>query len=135
MKTFEDDMELKQLLRSVKPESPGSGFSADVMNRIFSEQSAFEQIKNAPLFGKGFWFIIALFVLLVAAMMMFSAYSPVTDSGNSLIPALNFDIALPGLQKILSRFGVLPAGIAAILFSTSLLIFLEKLFDARVKMT
>jgi flagellar biosynthesis/type III secretory pathway M-ring protein FliF/YscJ len=135
MKPFEDDMELKKLLKSVKPGSTGTGFTADVMNRIFKEQAAFEQIKNEPLFGKGFWFIIALFVLLIAAMMIFSSYTPVTESGDTLLPALNFDFKIPEFPAVLSRLGVLPAGIAAILLSTSLLILIEKVFDSRVNVT
>ena len=133
MKNFEDDMELRQLLRSVKPESPGPGFSADVMNRIFKEQISVERIKKEPFFGKGFWIITALFILLAGAIFLFPAGFTVSDPGSSFLPELDIAKVIPSYRLFFDRLGTLPAGVAGILLSTSMLILLEKFLGTRAK--
>jgi hypothetical protein len=58
MKTFEEDKELKQLLKSIKLDKPAPDFTKQVMNRVFQERTMPEQVKAEPVLGKGFWIIL-----------------------------------------------------------------------------
>ena len=72
MKTQDLDNELKSLIKGIKLDSPGIDFTSKVMNRVLEEKSALEQVKNERILGKGFWIILALFVLLIVSMFVFS---------------------------------------------------------------
>jgi hypothetical protein len=130
MKTFEEDKELKQFLRSVKLESPADGFSARVMNRVFEEKAALEQVKQEPVLGRGFWIILALFAALFAVIALVSG-TPATESAPSILPEINTDAVLTGYRSFFDKLGALPAGIAGIFMASSLLILLEKLLSSR----
>ncbi|SHF25025.1 hypothetical protein SAMN05444274_104177 [Mariniphaga anaerophila] len=131
MKTFEQDKELKQLLKSVKLESPGVDFSAGVMNRVFAEQSALEKAKQQPLFGKGFWVIFSLFVALIIVVVLLSGEGSAVAKVPDFFPGADVDAALSGYRLLLHRLSNLPAGIAGILFGASLLILLENFLETR----
>ncbi|MDD4108280.1 MAG: hypothetical protein PHH93_06145 [Prolixibacteraceae bacterium] len=133
MKSFDSDIKLRKLLRNVKPESPGPGFSADVMNRILREQTSLEQIKKEPFFGKGFWIIFTIFILLAVVVLLFPAGSAVSDPGVSFLPEFNIDKLFPSYKLFFSGLKTLPAGVSGILLSTSLLVLLESFFVTRMK--
>lgn len=133
MKSFEDDMELRQLLKNIKPDSPGSDFSAEVMNRIFKEQSSLERIKKDPFFGKEFWIIIALFALILVTILSVSSGSAVSGPESSFLPELNFDSVIPSVRSFFARLDTLPAAVAGILLSASMLILIEKITEPRAK--
>jgi hypothetical protein len=131
MKTNIEDNELRRLLKSVKPESPGFDFSDRVMNRIFEEQNALEQVKMEPLLGKGFWIILALFLVLFAVMAMVSGNSPSAETTPALIPDINTENVLTGYRAFFEKLGNLPASLAGIFLATSLLVVLEKFLGSR----
>lgn len=131
MKTFEEDKELKQLLKSIKLESPGADFSARVMNRVFAEQPALEQVKQIPVLGRGFWIIISLFAALIVLVALFSGESSVAGQTPALLPQVNTDAVMTGYRSFFDRFSNLPAGIAGIFIGASLLVFLEKFLSTR----
>jgi hypothetical protein len=124
MKTFEEDKELKQLLKSVKLESPGADFSARVMNRV-------EQVKSLPVLGKGFWVILALFAILLAAVALVSGGSSSAEQTPALLSQVNTDAVLTGYRAFFDKFANLPAGVAGILMGASLLLLLEKFLGTR----
>jgi hypothetical protein len=131
MKTFEEDKELKQLLKSVKLESPGADFSARVMNRVFAEQPELEQVKSLPVLGKGFWIILALFAALFAAILFVSGGGSVSEQTPALLSQINTEPVLTGYRAFFDKFANLPAGIAGILMGASLLLLLEKFLGSR----
>jgi hypothetical protein len=126
MKTFEEDKKLRQLLKSVKLESPGPGFSARVMNRVFAEQPALEQVKQSPVLGRGFWIILALFAALLAAVALVSGGGSASDQTPALLQQVNTEAVLTGYRAFFEKFANLPAGIAGIFMGASLLVLLEK---------
>ncbi len=134
MKTFEEDIELKALIKSMKIESPQSDFSAKVMNRIFEERSVLEQVKAQRVLGKGFWIILSLFVGLIAAMFIFSTSG---NTGGGDIEKLLSDVSSTAVSQeynsIFDKITGLPLSIAAIMFATSLLLFLERFLSSRSK--
>ncbi|MGC9355985.1 MAG: hypothetical protein ACP5D9_19215 [Mariniphaga sp.] len=131
MKTFEEDKELKQLLKSIKLESPGADFSARVMNRVFAEQPALEQVKSLPVFGKGFWVILALFAILLVAVALVSGGSSSAEQTPALLQQVNTDAVLTGYRSFFDKLASLPSGIAGIFMGASLLILLEKFLGTR----
>jgi hypothetical protein len=131
MKTFEEDKELKQLLKSIKLESPGADFSARVMNRVFAEQPALEQVKSLPVLGKGFWIILALFAILLVAVALVSGGTSSAEQTPALLQQFNTDAVLTGYRSFFDKLASLPAGIAGIFMGASLLILLEKFLGTR----
>ena len=131
MKTFEEDKELRQLLRAVKPESPGVDFSTRVMKRVFEEQAVLERVKAEPVLKRGFWVIVALFAVLIGIMIWAFGTHPVSESTPAFLTEMNTDNILTGYRAFFDKFGALPASLAGIFLASSLLVFLEKLLDSR----
>lgn len=131
MNTFEEDKKLKQLLKSVKLESPDIDFTTRVMNRVFAEQPALEQVKSSPVFGKGFWIILALFVALLTAVVLFAGNGSAPEQTPALLQQVNTEAMLTGYRAFFAKLGSLPAGFAGIFMGASLLILLEKFLGSR----
>jgi hypothetical protein len=131
MKTFEEDKELKQLLKSIKLESPGADFSDRVMNRVFAEQPALEQVKSLPVLGKGFWIIVSLFAALVVVYALFSGDGSGVDQAPAWLQQVNTEAVMTGYRSFFEKLANLPAGIAGIFIGASLLVFLEKFLASR----
>lgn len=130
MKTFEEDLELKQLLKNVKTESPGSDFSARVMKQVFAEQAALERVRKEPVLGKGFWVILSLFAVLIAAVALLPG-GTASNSAPALLSEINTDAVMTGYRSFFEKLGGLPVSIAGIFLATSLLVFLEKILGSR----
>lgn len=127
MKTQEKDNELKSLIKGIKLDSPGNEFTSMVMNRVFEEKAALEKVKKEKVFGKGFWIIIFLFVVLFVAMIVFSTSGFEVDSQlSNLFSTANEGQLSQSYQSFFSKLGNLPLSISGILFATSILIFIDK---------
>lgn len=129
MKTFEEDKELRQLIKSIKLDKPAPDFTRLVMNQVFQEHTSMEQVKAEPLLGKGFWIIVALFGILMVAMFFLSGSSPAAESGK-LLPDISSGELMSGYRAFFENLGSLPASIAGISFGISLLVFLERFLTA-----
>jgi len=127
MKTQDLDNELKSLIKGIKLDSPGNDFTVNVMNRVFEEKAAMEQVKDERILGKGFWIILFLFVLLIAAMFVFSG-DGIQDSGalTKLLNKANDGSLTQGYQSVFSKLGTLPLSIGGILLASSVLVFIDK---------
>lgn len=130
MKTFEEDKELKQLLKSIKLEKPAPDFTKVVMTRVFQERTMVEQVKAEPVLGKGFWIILALFVLLMTAMVLLSGSNIVPES-SVVLPEVNTEKYMSGYRSFFENFGNLPASIAGIFLAFSLLVFLDRFLSSK----
>lgn len=130
MKTFEEDKELRQLLKGIKLEKPAPDFTKVVMNRVFQERTMVEQVKAEPVLGKAFWIIFALFVLLIALMVLLSG-SNVAPESSVVLPDINAEKYMSGYRSFFENFSNLPASIAGILLAFSLLIFLERFLSSK----
>jgi len=127
MKTQKLDNELKSLIKEIKLDKPGKDFTSMVMNRVFEEKAIMEKVTNEKVFGKGFWVIIFLFVLLFAAMIIFSTSGIEVESQlPNLLSTANEGQLSQGYQSFFSKIGSLPLSISGILFASSLLLFLDK---------
>lgn len=131
MHTFEEDKALRHLLGSVSPESPGKDFSGGVMNRIFEEKAAWEQVKREPVFTRGFWIILALFAVLILLVIGVSGSFSDMETASPFLSKLNTGDVVTGYKALYERLGALPASIAGIFLGGSLLVFLEKWRDSR----
>lgn len=127
MKTIDNDTELKNLIKGIKLDSPGSDFTSKVMNRVLEEKPVVEIIKNEKLLGRGFWIILLLFVLLFAAMFVFSQ-GEVADEGqlSKLLSNANNGALSKGYESIFSNLGSLPLSIGGILLATTVLLFIDR---------
>ena len=106
MKTQEKDNELKSLIKGIKLDSPGNEFTSMVMNRVFEERAALEKAKKEKVFGKGFWIIIFLFVVLFVAMIVFSTSGFEVDSQlSNLLSTSNEGQLSQGYQSFFSKLG------------------------------
>lgn len=131
MKPEIEDKKLKELLKYAKPESPGSDFSARVMNRVFEEKAALEQVKSEPVLGRGFWIILALFAGLMAIVAFLSGSGASAESSLNLLQNVNTEAVKTGYQSVFDKLGTVPLSIAGIFLASSLLLFLEKFLSKR----
>ncbi len=130
MNTFEEDNELRQLLKNIKPEKPASDFTRLVMNRIYQEQSIIEKVKSEPVLGKGFWTILALFGVLIAAILLLSVNNPAAGTF-TLLPELSIQKFMPGYRSFFENLSSLPANVAGIFIGFSLLLFLDRALEMK----
>jgi len=121
-----EDKKLKELLRYAKLESPGRNFSARVMDRVFEEKAALEQVKSDPVLGRGFWIILALFAGLIAAVAILSGSGASAEGSLNLLQNVNTEAVKTGYQSVFEKLGAVPLSIAGILLASSLLLFFEK---------
>jgi hypothetical protein len=130
MKTLDNDKELRKLLKEIQLESPSNDFTLKVMDRVWEEKAALaktEQVKSERILGRGFWIIVALFVLLFMSVVLFSNQGT-TESGqlSKLFESLGTNAASTKYQSIFSNLGSLPLSIGGILLASSLLVFIDK---------
>ncbi|WP_303918788.1 hypothetical protein [Draconibacterium sediminis] len=128
-----EDIKLKAFLQNMELEKPGSGFTVQVMNKIFAENSALEQIKSEKILGKGFWIISILFVALLAAIFVVSNTGIQADSQiGQLLPEAGQGLS-EGYESFFSKLGTLPLSIAGITIGVSVLIFIDKIISSNSK--
>jgi hypothetical protein len=127
MKTQDLDNELKSIIKGIQLDSPGMDFTSKVMNRVLEEKTAMEKVTNEKLLGKGFWIILILFVLLIAAMFIFSS-GGVAEEGQltKLIDSANGGTLSKGYQSVFSNLGTLPLSIGGILLAGTVLLFVDR---------
>lgn len=131
MKREIEDKKLKTFLKSGQLESPGVDFSARVMNRVFEEKAALEQVKSEPLLGKGFWIILALFAGLIASVFILQGSGASGGETLNFLKEVDTTAVATGYQNFFERLGTVPLSIAGILLATSILLFLEKFLSNR----
>lgn len=131
MKPEIEDKKLKELLKYAKLESPANDFSARVMNRIFEEKAALEQVKSEPVLGRGFWVILALFAGLFVSVAVLSGNGAPAGESLNLLQGVNTEAVKTGYQSVFDKLGAVPLSIAGILLASSLLLFLEKFLSKR----
>ena len=128
-----EDIKLKAFLQNLELEKPGSGFTVQVMNKIFAENSALEQIKSEKILGKGFWIISILFVVLLAAIFVVSNTGMQADSQiGQLLPEAGQGLS-EGYESFFSKLGTMPLSIAGITIGVSVLIFIDKIISSNSK--
>ena len=127
MKTQDLDNELKSLIKEIKLDSPGKDFTLNVMNRVLEEKTATEQVKDERILGKGFWIILLLFVILIAAMFIFSG-NGIQEEGqiSKLLSNVGNGSLTSGYQSVFSKLGTLPLSIGGILLASSVLLFIDR---------
>jgi hypothetical protein len=129
MKTIDNDTELKNLIKGIKLDSPGSDFTSKVMGRVFEEETVMVKATNEKLLGKGFWIILSIFVLLIVTMFVFS--NGITNEGqlSKLLSSANNGSFSQGYQSVFNKLGSLPLSIGGILLAGSVLLFIDKFFS------
>lgn len=128
-----EDIKLKAFLQNLELEKPDSGFTVQVMNKIFAEDSALEQIKSERILGKGFWIISILFVVLLAAIFVVSNTGMQADSQiGQLLPEAGQGLT-EGYESFFSKLDTLPLSIAGITIGVSVLIFIDKIISSNSK--
>lgn len=127
MKTQDLDNELKSLIKEIKLDSPGKDFTLNVMNRVLQEKAATEQVKDERILGKGFWIILFLFVILIAAMFVLSG-NGIQEEGQlaKLFNNAGDGSLTSGYQSVFSKLGTLPLSIGGILLASTVLLFIDR---------
>jgi len=128
-----EDIKLKALLQSMKLENPNEKFSTRVMNKIFEEDSVFEKIKSERVLGKGFWWILVLFIALLA-VMYFVVNTGIQPEGDAsgLLPQVNQTVS-DSYNNFFNKLGTVPLSIAGILIATSVLLFIDRIISLNSK--
>lgn len=128
-----EDIKLRALLQSMQLDSPGEKFSARVMNRIFEEDSVFEKIKAERVLGRGFWTILVVFVVLLAAMffMAGSGAQPQEETAR-LLPQVNETVS-NSFNSFFGKIGSVPLSVAGILIASSILLFIDRIISSNSK--
>ena len=128
-----EDIKLKALLQDMKLESPGAGFSARVMNKIFEESNALETIKAQRVLGKGFWLFVALFAVLLATIYFVTSNGMAADNmAQSLLPSLDGNVS-ESYENFFSKLGAVPLSVAGILIAASILVFIDRIISLNSK--
>ncbi len=127
MKNLDNDTDLKNLIKGIKLDAPGSEFTSKVMNRVFEEKVALEKVTNEKILGKGFWIVLLLFVLLIAAMFVFSSSGVQTEGELSkLLSGASEGAFSQRYQSFFSNLGSLPLSIGGIMLATTLLLIIDR---------
>lgn len=133
MKKFEEDNELRRLIKSMKPEFPGADFSSKVMVRVHEKQKEMDRIRNERIFGKWFWVILAAFISLFVAVFFVPGTASGTSAFPDIIPGFDSDTISDIYYSLFKTLDIVPAGVAGILLASSLLILFERLLSSRVR--
>lgn len=128
-----EDIKLKVLLQKLELEKPDNDFTLRVMKQVVVEDTALEQIKAQKVLGKGFWIILILFVVLLAAMFIMSQSGAAAGSTGSVLPKLDSEMS-QGIQSILGKMGMVPISVAGILIASSLLLFIDRFITSNTKL-
>jgi hypothetical protein len=138
MKQYDDDSELRNLIKNIQIESPGPEFKEKVMEAILTPGKSASLAPGMPLLGKSFWIIGAFFVLIILLTSLIlpeNSYPQATYFRNLLM-----NITLPDIrsfQEVFGKFneatGKVPMVVFATLFSASALILADRLFTFREK--
>lgn len=132
MKTFEEDIKLREVIKDLNLESPGKDFTLNVLERIHREVPFAFQIKKDPVLGKGFWIIMALFVVIGVLFVVGTTVEPGSDGliGNFL-KSIDTSATDSAYKGIIGKMNQVPAGIIGILLASSILIFLERFLSLK----
>ncbi|HPF50900.1 MAG TPA: hypothetical protein PK335_04955 [Draconibacterium sp.] len=128
-----EDIKLKVLLQKLELEKPDNDFTLRVMNRVVVEDNALEQIKAQKVLGKGFWIILVLFVILLAAIFIMSQTGTAAEGTETVLPKLNSEMS-QGINSVLGKMGMVPISVAGILIASSLLLFIDRFITSNTKM-
>ncbi len=138
MNKYDDDSDLRDLIKKTHIESPGPEFIEKVMEAIrFSGQTA-SSVPVKPLLGKSFWIIGAFFILiiLVASLIVTESSYPQAAFFRNLF----IQFPLPNILSFQDVFGKfteaarkIPMVVIATIFSASALILADRLFTFREK--
>jgi hypothetical protein len=136
MKTIDNDRELRRLMKEIRLEKPGTGFSASVMDAVLAEAARKTAYRTEPILGKKFWVFVGLFVVLAIVLILFG--NGETSTNNEIASGIIEKFPAPDLGNIkggFSRFwdmvSGLPITIGAIMTATSVLILADKFFSSR----
>ena len=126
MKTQDLDNELKSLIKGIKLDSPGNDFTSKVMSRVYEEKVAMEKVTNEKILGKGFWIILLLFVILIAAMFVFSSSTQAEGELSKLLSGASEGALSQRYQSFFSNLGSLPLSIGGILMASTVLLLIDR---------
>jgi hypothetical protein len=132
MKEPENDKMLKSLIKEIHLDKPGDKFTLNVMNKVFDIAAAKSQIRKLKILGVNFWIFVLLFVVLGAALVIFSSTGAGQAGGTGgLLPSLNTGKVASDYNSILGFFGKVPLIIPVFLIASSLLLLLERFLSKR----
>ncbi len=127
-----EDIKLRMLLQDIKLESPDANFSTRVMDKILKENEAIEKIKSERILGRGFWIILALFIILLGITWI--ASSSGAETGGILEKWFQeANSSTNGYNTLLGKLGLVPASIAGILIASSVLLFIERFISSNLE--
>jgi hypothetical protein len=139
MKQYDDDSELRNLIKKIQIESPGPEFKEKVMEAILTSGQSATVAPGRPLLGKSFWIIGAFFLLIILLASLIvpeNSYPQAAFFRNLLM-----NITLPdarSFQIVIGKFtevtGKVPMVVFATLFSASALILADRLFTFRERL-
>ena len=134
MKSEENDIRLKQLLKEIRLESPGPEFASKVMGAILAEPEKKPAFVTEPFLGKKFWILLSAFVVPLILLLVFSA----PETGTGMMQQFFSRVPSPDLRPVRELFssalgqqGSLTWTIMLILLGGSGLILADKLFEKR----
>ena len=133
MNRFDEDNELRRLIKSIKPESPGTDFSSKVMKRVYDEQEEIEKSKSESIFGSWFWIILAAFASLFVIVFLVPENATGESASPDIITELTGNAMSNFYSFIYKTFDFVSPSVAAILIASSLLIIIERLLSSRIR--
>lgn len=136
MKTIDNDSELRRLMKEIRLEKPGTGFSSSVMNAVIAEAAKKSAYRTEPVLGKNFWLFVGLFVALAIILVLLGNNEPAASNEIASgifekFPAPDLGNIKNGYTRFWEMVSGLPITIGAILIATSLLILADKYFSTK----
>jgi hypothetical protein len=138
MNTMNNDKELKKLMKEIRLEKPGAGFSSSVMDAVLAETAINKVYRHETVLGAKFWIFTGLFIALAIIMALMGNSQSATDGSifSGLIerfPAPELGAAKDGISRISNIFSGLPVTLASIMIASSILILADNFFSTRHK--
>jgi hypothetical protein len=136
MKTIDNEMELRRLIKEIKLEKPGAGFSTSVMDAVLAEAARKTAYRTEPILGKKFWVFVGMFVVLAIVLILFgkgesSTSNEIASGIIEKFPAPDLGNIKSGYSRFWDMVSGLPITIGAIMLATSALILADKFFISK----
>lgn len=134
MKKSENDKKLQRMIKGIRLESPGPGFSSKVMDIILAETREKPVFISEPILGKKFWILVTLFIGLAVTFMLFYKAEPGTGSIQHLFssfPSTDWYPLRNFFSSAIGKTGSLSWTFIVVLLGASGLIFADKLFSGK----
>lgn len=136
MDTTDKDRELRKMMKEIRLEKPGAGFSTMVMDAVYAVEARRFAYKTEPVLGRKFWIFVGLFAILAGLFILasgtgISGESEIASGLLERFPVPEFTTLKGGFARFWESLSGLPATLGSIMIAASLLLLADKFFSSK----